>query len=274
MIRRVGVLLALVAIGFYVVFFFAQPRLLFQGEPGLASNPSSKGWAFEDVVVPVGKNKTHGWYLQVDNARGVVLFCHGSGGNVATHLDSTALFRSLGCSTLIFDCGGSGNSTGRPSESRSYADVRAMWDWLIKIKGVSPGKIIVWGNSFGGGVACDLSTQVKPAALVLESTYLSLPEAASDALAWFPWNLFMRYRFDNKNKIGNVSAPVLIIHSVDDTQYPIRHGRGLFDRAHDPKTMIETRGDHYDTAVSKKDSLPKIEAFIGKVLGSDSVKSP
>ncbi|MFA6241217.1 MAG: alpha/beta hydrolase [Candidatus Hydrogenedentales bacterium] len=265
--RRALLLVAIVLAGLYAVFFLAQTSLLFQGERGLSSDPRAKGWNFEDVTVSVGSHTTHGWYLPVENARGAVLFCHGSGGNIATHLEATRLFRSLGCSSLIFDCGGSGKSTGGPSESRCYADARAMWDWLVETRGVPPSDIVIWGNSFGGGTACDLAAKVKPAALVLESTYLSLPEAAHDGLSWFPWGLFMRYRFANKDKIGKVQAPVLIIHSVDDTQYPIRHGRGLFEHANAPKTMIETRGDHYDTGVSKKSSLPKIEAFLEPVLG-------
>ena len=39
------------------------------------------------------------------------------------------------------------------------------------------------------------------------------------------------------------------MHSPDDTPYPIANGRALFQRANEPKAFVETRGDHYDTAV-------------------------
>ncbi len=220
-LRRLGILLIVSLVGFYVVFYFAQTLLIAQGEPGITITPKVHDWPLEEVTVPVGKETTYGWYLPVENAKGVVLYCHGNGGNLSMHFPATGMHRALGFSTLIFDYGGFGRSTGQP-------------------------------------------TEVDAGALVLESTYLSIPEAASDHTPWGPWGLLIRYHLSNKDKIGTVRYPVMIIHSKDDTLFPIRHGRGLYERANEPKAFVETHGDHYDTGINKDRYIPEMTAFLDR----------
>lgn len=268
LVWRVAFLLLVTLLGFYIVFYFAQTSLVAQGEPGLPSDPSARDWAYEDVTVPVGGETTHAWFLPVENAKGVVLYSHGNGGNLSMHFRATGMHRALGFSTLIFDYGGFGRSTGQPTEQRVYADARAMWNWLTETKGIPADNTIIWGTSFGGGVACQLATEVEAGALVLESTYLSVPEAASDHTPWVPWGLLVRSRLSNKDKIGDVHYPVMIVHSVDDTLYPIRHGRGLYERANEPKILVETRGDHYDSAINKDRYIPEMAAFLDRFFAA------
>jgi hypothetical protein len=263
-LRRVALLLAISLVGFYVVFYFAQTSLIAQGEPGLSISPRVLDWSYKEVTVPVGDESTHAWFLPLENAKGVVLYCHGNGGNLSQHFRATGMHRALGFSTLIFDYGGFGRSTGQPTEKRIYADARVMWKWLTETKGIPPDRIVIWGTSFGGGVACQLATEVEAGALVLESTYLSVPEAASDHTPYVPWGLLIRSHLANKNKIGDVLYPVMIIHSNDDTLFPIRHGRGLFERANEPKILIETHGDHYGGATNKDQYLPAMTEFLDR----------
>jgi hypothetical protein len=271
--RRLLVVLLLALLGFYVVFSFAQSSFVAQGEPGITITPKVHDWPYEDVIVSVGDETTYAWFLPLEGAKGVVLYCHGNGGNLSMHFPSTGMHRALGFSTLIFDYGGFGRSTGQPTEQRVYADARAMWKWLTETKGVPPDQIVIWGTSFGGGVACQLATEVNAGALVLESTYLSMPEAASDHTPYVPWGLLIRSHLSNKNKIGDVHSPVMIIHSKDDTLFPIRHGRGLYDRANEPKLLVETHGDHYDTGINKDRYIPPMTEFLDRFFAADDALS-
>ncbi|MCC6698661.1 MAG: alpha/beta hydrolase [Candidatus Hydrogenedentes bacterium] len=262
-LRRVCFLLVVSLLGFYGVFYFAQTSLVAEGEPGpLAINPKVHGREYEDVAMPVGDETTFGWYMPVPNARGVVLFCHGNGGNMTIHYPATKVQQTMGFSTMMFDYGGFGLSTGQPTEARVYADARAAWRWLTVTKSIPAKDIIIWGASFGGGVACQLATEVSPGALVLESTYLSVPEAASDHTPGVPWNLLVRCKLANKDKIGKVKCPVMIIHSTEDTLFPIRHGRGLYERANKPKILIEIRGDHGQATINRDPFVPQMDAFL------------
>ncbi|NUM55950.1 MAG: alpha/beta hydrolase [Candidatus Hydrogenedentes bacterium] len=259
---RALVLFAVVVVVFYVVFFFAQQPLIYQSAREVTRTPGDFGWAFENIVMPVNGETTTGWYLPMENARGTILLCHGNGGNVGSHLDVTRLFREMNFSVLIFDYGSYGESTGSPSEERVYADAKAMWDYLTKQRSLPPDSIIIWGQSFGGAAACDLASKVRPAALVLESTFTSMADAAFSNFPYFPADWFLRSHFRCIDKIGKVQSPVLIIHSIDDTQYPIAHGKALYARAPEPKHFIETRGDHYDTVPPKSRYRPQIESFL------------
>ena len=260
--RRAIALLLFVLVAFYIIFYFAQQPLIYQSERSITRTPSAFGWQFEDINVPVGSEITTGWFIPADDAHGTILFCHGNGANVGLHLDATRLFREMHYSVLIFDYGGYGKSTGSPSERRVYGDAMAMWNYLTTERNLAPNSIVIWGSSFGGAAACDLASKVKPATLVLESTFTSMADAAFSDYPYFPADWFLHSHFKSIDKIGKVPCPVLIIHSIDDTQYPIAHGRALFERAQEPKQFIETRGDHYDTVPPKSFYIPKIVKFI------------
>ncbi len=253
-------------VGFWVVFHFAQTSLIFHSDRELTRTPDSLGWPYEDVTIPVGNHTTHGWFIPVKPERGVVLYCHGNDGNMATHLGAVRICRDLGFSVLLFDYGGFGASTGHPSEKRSYADAEAMWRWLTGTRQVSPGQIVVWGTSFGGGTAAELATRTKPAAVVLESTYLSIPKAAFRDYPWFP-TFLVRHRFDNERKMDRLTSPLLVIHSLDDELYPFEHGQRLYELANSPKQFLEIRGDHCGgTMVSAKVYRKGVEQFLTPLL--------
>lgn len=269
-LMRAPVLLIGAFVAFRVVFYFAQQPLVYQSERAVTRTPADLNWPFERVAVPVDGEMTTGWFIPCGSARGTILFCHGNGGNIGARLGATRLFREMRFSVLIFDYGGFGESTGSSSEKRVYADAMAMWGYLTGQRKLNPDSIVIWGSSFGGAAACDLASKVKPAALVLESAFTSMADAAFADYPYFPADWFLRSHFRSIDKVGKVQSPVLIIHSIDDTQYPIAHGRALFARALEPKRFIETRGDHYDSVPPRSLYIPDIDPFLTKyVKGED-----
>ncbi|MCP4643348.1 MAG: alpha/beta hydrolase, partial [bacterium] len=193
--------------------------------------PSFYGWSYEDVVVPVGDETTHGWYIPVEDARGTVLFSHGNAGTIADRLESCAFFRELGFNVLVYDYGGYGKSSGGVSEQRCYADIRAIWRYLTDERGIDSKKIVLFGRSLGGGPTVDFAAEITnaegaPAAVILESTFLSTGQVGQDAFPFLPVKWLIRHRFDNAAKIGRVNGPLLIIHSPQDDIIPYKHGAG------------------------------------------------
>jgi alpha-beta hydrolase superfamily lysophospholipase len=252
-VRRFPMLLLLAYMGVVAVFYFAQRPMLFQTDRAMILDPSAYNWPFENIVLDVDGKKTHGWFVPRDNARGVVLFSHGNAGNISGRLESVGLLRAMGFSVLVYDYGGYGNSTGNASEKRCYADARAMWKWLTETKKVPAEKILLFGRSLGGAVTCDLAAEVTPRAVVMESTFLSVPEVAAGVFPWLPVRLLASYKFASVNKIAKIHVPLLMVHSPDDTMIPYEHGRKLFELANEPKTFVEIHGDHNDGFVQSKD---------------------
>jgi alpha-beta hydrolase superfamily lysophospholipase len=229
---------------FGALVYLGQGRVLFPATREIYRDPGEFGWAFQDVFLPVGGDQTHGWFLPLNDSRGVVLFSHGNAGNIADRLESIGLLRELGFSVMAYDYGGYGKSTGDPSERRCYADIRAVWRYLTEARGIPPERIVLFGRSLGGAVTADLAKDVEPAAVVLESTFLSTRDVARDMFRWFPFAPFVTYRFETKNKIADFRAPLLLIHSPDDRLILFHNGKELFERAHEPKTFLQISGDH------------------------------
>lgn len=235
---------ALVYLVIMALFWFLQRKVLFPASAEIYRDPADMGWPFEEVWTDTPFGKTHGWWIPLENARGAVLFSHGNAGNIADRLESVSLFRELGFSVLLYDYGGYGRSGGTPAEARCYADIRAMWRHLTEDRGVSPEKIVIFGRSLGGAVAVDLAAEVRVGAVVLESTFLSVPEVAAERFWWLPLHLLCRDKFDSQAKVGRIPSPTLVVHSKEDTLIQFRHGQGLYARVTAPKMFLEIHGDH------------------------------
>ncbi len=235
---------ALVYLGFGALLYFAQGSFVFVRGGSVWRTPGDLGWQYEDVTVPVDGETTHGWLVPSDRPRGVVLFSHGNAGTIADRLETVDVFRKLGFDVLVYDYGGYGRSTGRPSESRCHADVRAMWDYLTKVREIPAERIVLFGRSIGAAPAVDLAVEHTPGAVIIESAFLSAVRMGRETYPIYPVGLLMRHRFESDRKIGDVAVPKLFIHSPDDEVVPYRHGRTLFELAREPKAFLDIEGSH------------------------------
>ncbi|MGC8846378.1 MAG: alpha/beta hydrolase, partial [Candidatus Hydrogenedens sp.] len=222
-----SITIAMISFSLFAKYIF--PNILYQKSTYIYRTPDFYQWEYEDIVVQVDKKKTHGWYIPCEESKGVVLFSHGNAGNIADRLESVGIFRKLGLSVLVYDYGGYGKSTGRPSEERCCNDALAMWKYLIGRKGYSPQNVILFGRSLGGAVTADLATKVECAGVILESTFLSTIDVAKDMFSWFPERFARGNEFYTKKKLKNIKSPVLVIHSPQDTLIKYYHGQKIFD---------------------------------------------
>jgi uncharacterized protein len=268
MILKILLMAAAVSLGLLVLLFLLQGKLIYFPTRQLYRTPENAGWAYEDVVVPVGRQTTHGWWIpHPDGTQNTVLFSHGNAGNIADRIESCSIFRGLGLNVLVYDYGGYGRSTGRPSERRCYEDIRAMWNWLVEEREIAPERIVLFGRSLGAGPASQLATEVTPAAIILESAFASVPDMARTIYPVFPVGLLARHRFDNVSKAPKFTAPVLIIHSEGDTIIPYAQGRKVYEAARAPKAFVDIDGDHNDGfVVTGERYVQALREFIGPLL--------
>ncbi len=244
----------LVYLGFGAVLYFAQSFLLYPGGSFLHSTPEDRGFEYEEVhVEPEEGEETHGWYVYTDRSpRGVFLFSTGNAGTISERLVSIGQFRDLGFDVLIYDYGGYGESSGRPSEQRLYNDVRAMWRHLAEDRGVPAKRIVLFGRSLGSGPTIQLATEVTPGAVIVESAFRSVPAMARRMFPVYPVNLMVRDRYDNEAKITEIDVPKLFVHSPQDEVIPFDHGRALYEMAPEPKQFLEIAGGHNDGFVAAR----------------------
>ena len=235
----------------------------------LQGSPANIGLAFERVSFQTSDGVSlSAWWIPAQSPRGVLLFCHGNAGNISHRLDSIRIFNRLGLSLFIFDYRGFGESGGSPTEEGLYRDAEAAWQYLLRRKEANPENLIVFGRSLGGAVAAWLSRTHRPRALILESAFISIPEAARDRLPGFLADLFVPDQYPTLRNLTAAQCPVLIIHSRDDEIVPFRHATALYAAAPNPKDFLEIRGSHN---VGFLQTLPLYEAgldsFLSKTLG-------
>jgi len=176
----------------------------------------------------------------------VLLFFHGNAGNISHRLDSIAQFQELGLSVLIIDYRGYGQSTGRTTERGIYRDADAAWHYLIDDRGIVANDIVIFGRSLGASVASHLASEYQPLALIVESSFTSIPDIAQDIYPWLPVRWLSRLSHATRDYVRGVRCPILIIHSRDDEIIPFHHGEAIFASANEPRTLLTIRGTHND----------------------------
>lgn len=231
------------------VVYLAQDSLIYFPNTGRehAATPAAHGLRYEEVSLTTEDGETlHAWWVPAAKARGSVLLLHGNAGNISHRIGYARMFHALGLDTLLVDYRGYGRSTGTPTEEGTYRDALAARRWLVEARGVRDQDIVIFGESLGGAVACWLAQRHTPRALVLASTFTSVPDFGAEVYSLLPVRLISRYKYDTLGCLPKVAAPVLVLHSPRDEIIPYSHGRKLYDAAREPKQFVELGGGHND----------------------------
>jgi len=267
--RLFWIILTVLAVGYIlmaVVVYLKQDALIYYPARAIVSTPDAAGMAYEPFVVRTADgNDITGWFIPSDSERAVLLYCHGNGGNISHRMRLLSQFNRLGLSVCIFDYRGYGTSSGSPSEEGTYLDADAVWNYLVGKREIPSSRIILFGHSLGGGVASHLATEHTPRALILESTFTSMPDIGAEVLSFLPARLLSRYAYDNVANVRRLHVPLLVIHSSDDEMIPYELGRRLFEAANEPKEFVRISGGHDDGYLVSEDRFIRaIDSFISR----------
>lgn len=192
-----------------------------------------------------------GWHLQVQSkpSEHLLLLLHGNGGHRAFRTRWYELASSLKTDVLTIDYHGYGDSEGTPNEPALISDANAAWEYAVTKLGYSPSRIVILGESLGGGVGVQLAAiqcrgNQAPAGLILSATFSSMVETASRKFPWLPVKLMLQDRYYSDRHISEVNCPLLQFHGADDSLVPLSLGQRLHELAPAtstsgiPKSMI------------------------------------
>jgi uncharacterized protein len=209
----------------------ALNSMLYFPDRRLHTTPKDAGLDYTDLEIETEDGeRLHGWLVEgTAPTRGHVLLCHGNAGNVSDRVLHAKVLSEAGFDVLLFDYRGYGRSTGSPSEEGTYRDARAARERLEE-------PAIYVGESLGGAVALELARESPPAGLVLQSTFTSVREMARLHYPFIPAGL-VPDAYPSIRLIGDLEAPLLVLHGERDDIVPPSHGRALFDAAPEPKQI-------------------------------------
>lgn len=206
---------------------------------------------------------------ELSTGRPVVLYFGGNAANRNYRMLDVYVLTGTGADVLIVDYRGYGDSTGEPSEEGLARDARAIWRFATETKKIEARRIVLYGESLGGGVAVRLASelsleQTPPAGVILRSTFSSLTETASSHFRFAPVRWLLIDRFPSDQRIRDVTCPLLQFHGERDTIVPFRLGQDLFAAALDrsasgvAKRFVELPdADHNDVMETSRQEVSK-----------------
>lgn len=212
-----------------------------------------------------------------------VLHLHGNADSAfsAVQVRHCEQLRALGLNVLSFDYRGFGHSPGVASEEHIYQDAESAYQALLG-RGVSPGRIILWGHSLGTAPAVELATRHQAAALVLFGAFTSIPDAAAATYPYLPVRWVADIHMDSLQRIRKVHVPVIIAHSVHDAVIPFQEGMRLYDAANPPKQFLaltapssDRLGGHVDALYDHLERLaPQLATLAHVGIGTETGSNP
>ncbi len=216
-----------------------------------------------ELTSPAG-NRIHAWWLPTTPDAPVLLLCPGNAGNLSGRGPSLVrISEGLGVSVLIFDYPGYGKSRGKPNEAGCYDAAEAAIRWLQNEKQIPTERVILYGESLGGGVASEMASRYPFAALILIKTFTSLPAVAKVHYPWLPVYWLMSNRFDTISKLPKFHCPIFIASATADTVVPYEQGESLFQVANEPKQFFRDEGSEHNEPLP--DQLwVELSAFLSK----------
>ncbi|PHR98974.1 MAG: hypothetical protein COA78_25480 [Blastopirellula sp.] len=190
----------------------------------------------EQIQTPDGET-LNGWHLtpplaDLENKSPLMIYFPGNASNRHGRITDLREVAAAGFNVLIFDYRGYGDSSGKTTEKNLTADARLVWKYAREELNYDEDQIVVFGESLGGAVslslwAADNPNPPQPAALILNSTFYSMPKTAAYHYPVFPFRYLVLDRWPSMDRIENVSAPITTYHGTVDQIVPVAHGREL-----------------------------------------------
>jgi uncharacterized protein len=232
-------------------FYLALAALLYVLQRGMMyfpetvrTAPAAAGLpqAEEAVLDTADGEKVIVWHVPPRDGKPVVVYFHGNGGSMRLRVDRFQRITAAGVGLVALSYRGYGGSTGRPTETGLIEDARAAYGYAAARY---PGRIALWGESLGTGVAVALAAEKPVTRLILDAPYTSTVDIAA-ALYWYiPVRLLMKDQYRSDERIKRVTAPVLILHGEGDSVIPIQYGERLLAMIPGEKRMIRYPGGYH-----------------------------
>ncbi|KAJ8442476.1 hypothetical protein Cgig2_022359 [Carnegiea gigantea] len=165
-------------------------------------------------------------YVKHPNASAALLYSHGNAADLGQMYELfVELSHRLRVNLMGYDYSGYGQSTGKPTESNTYADIDAAYECLREKYGVKDEQLILYGQSVGSGPTVDLASRTPNLrGVVLHSPILSGVRVLYPVKRTYWFDIYK-----NIDKIGLVNCPVLVIHGTADEIVDFSHGKQLHE---------------------------------------------
>ena len=204
-----------------IALYFLQNKILLHPVAHPPGYAYTFNVPFKEVDIPINKNENFNivqFFPKDSLSKGVVLYFHGNMQNIYHYAKFANNFTRLGYEVWMPDYPGFGKTTGELTETKLYDEALLTYK-LANIK-FTADSIIIYGRSFGSGIAAELATRRDCRRLILETPYYSIPELFGYYAPIYPTSYMSKFKFPVNEYLKEVRAPVTIFHGTDDEIIP------------------------------------------------------
>lgn len=206
---------------FGIVLYYLQETILLHPVAHPEGYTYTFNSPFKEINIPINKNENFNivQFLPKDSIRkGVVLYFHGNKENINHYSKYADNFTKLGYEVWMPDYPGFGKTTGILTEKKLYEEALLVYKLAnLKFKADS---IIIYGRSFGTGIASQLASMINCRRLILETPYYSVPALFSYYAPIYPTSFMSKFKLPVNEYLQEVTAPVTIFHGTNDEIIP------------------------------------------------------
>ena len=176
---------------------------------------------FSEVEIPFNKTDTLNMvkFTPVDSVRkGVVIYFHGNRENINRFAKFSTNFTKLGYEVWMADYPGYGKSVGNRTEKILYQ--QSIQLYKMASSKYAKDSIVIYGKSFGTGIAAYLAAEYDCKQLILETPYYSIPDLLGAYTLIYPIQRMSKYKIPTYQYLEDIKVPITIFHGTDDWVIP------------------------------------------------------
>jgi len=267
-LKWIAAILFCLYLGTAAILYFAQRSLMYFPET-IHTTPAKAGLpeAQEVTLTASDGQRIIAWYAAPRDDKPVIIYLHGNGGALRYRVERFRRLIDNGIGLVAVEYRGYGGNTGSPSEAGLIADGEAGYTFAAAHYKVQ--QLVLWGESLGTGVAVAVAAERPVARVILEAPFTSAAAVAAIRYWYLPVRLLMKDQFRSDERIGKITAPVLILHGVRDHIVPFAMGERMFELTKSPKHIVRFLDGHHEDL----DANGALHA-VGRFLAGDLDQPP
>jgi len=225
--KKIFLIIKIVIIAYCLIgiaLFYLQDKFLLHPQQLPTDYIFKFDYSFKELNIPISKEDTVNLirFIPADDtiAKGAVIYFHGNAGNVESFAESVKIFLDNNYEVWMPDYPGFGKSRGAISEQK--LNEQAYQVKRLANHYFEDSSIIIYGRSFGTGIAANLASSVKVKQLVLESPYYSIPDLFSSYVPIYPMQSMANFKFPLGEYLKDVQCPITVFHGTIDEVIPTK----------------------------------------------------
>lgn len=215
-------MILLVYSGIGIILYYLQEYFLFHPTKLDPNYIFQFDQPFEELKIPINQTDTISMvkFFPKDSVRkGVVVYYHGNMQNIGRYAHFAQNFTKQGYEVWMEDYPGFGKSTGKRTEEKLY--MQAMHVMEMATGRYGKDSVIVYGKSFGTGIAAYVAASSDCKRLILETPYYSIPSLFECYAPIYPARSMSTFKIPANEFLEEVKCPVTIFHGTDDGVIPL-----------------------------------------------------